>query len=361
MIIEGLFAGQPIDKIRTAAQARLKLGKLPVATQKEYYPDFLKHNDLFRYNARATTLGKFLRHIEVHPKSELVITEQPSPSALIDLLEVPELCGFQFEADGTQNDTFRSICGRIWTDGSFNFDWDHRHVLLHQVFGRKRAFLVRPEKSALLNPVLNMSFLNVEALSEERAATQVWLGAIDETLYPGDTLYIPPLMWHSLEYIDTSMSVSFRFGRTCTGESFQELFHPNMYLQNFAWNIVNKQSLSGVEQTHYERMMSIWSAPKNRGFELYQKMQIAFEEAYKECCPNAVQTFPWYVDERLLTEQAMLGIRAGMLYQTPLREGDYIRTWPNGAAGWAGADGRVVAAGGKRGARCGARRTRMRS
>jgi ribosomal protein L16 Arg81 hydroxylase len=53
-------------------------------------------------------------------------------------------------------------------------------------------------------------------------------------LEPGDTLYFPMMAWHHLEYIDTGMSVNFRFGRNAYNTQLYKFMHADKYVQNVA-------------------------------------------------------------------------------------------------------------------------------
>lgn len=319
VIIEGLFRRQELGRIRTAAQARRSFEHLKVSIRPEYSADFLKHRNVFRHDAKLTTFATFLNLLDRKPDSRMVVTEYPTPMRLTHLFEVPNLCQYRYGADGTERIASELFIAGAGNVAHLHFDWDHKHVLLHQVFGRKRVCLVRPEKSALLNPVLNFSQLNLERLLEtDRRRILKSLCGYETVLRPGETLYIPPLMWHCFQYLDTAMSISFRFGRTVYGRLFQERFHPNMHLQNFAWYTIERDRLSGVALEHFRRILREYITAPRAGFRLYKRMQRIFETVYLEFCTSSVQETCWLPASALTEEQVRLGIRAGLLYPRKL-------------------------------------------
>ncbi len=58
-------------------------------------------------------------------------------------------------------------------------------------------------------------------------------------LEPGETIFIPMLMWHHLEYMDDAMSFNYRFGRTRYGRFLSvDNFHRDPYIQNVSAKLV---------------------------------------------------------------------------------------------------------------------------
>jgi lysine-specific demethylase 8 len=116
-----------------------------------------------------------------------------------------------------------------------HFDGDHRHVLLYQVFGRKRAFVVPATSSMKMLTVLNQCWHNFSTMSEqEKQEFIAYVDGYECTLHPGDTLYFPMMAWHHLDYLDTGMSVNFRFGRSRYSDDIYKYMHADKYVQNVA-------------------------------------------------------------------------------------------------------------------------------
>jgi hypothetical protein len=100
-----------------------------------------------------------------------------------------------------------------------HYDLDGRAVLLTQVFGRKRVWVVSPANGQRLDPMVepigHWSSLFIENLSPEAKLELAHsIGAFDTVLEPGDTIFIPTGWWHYVDYIETGMSFNIRIGRT---------------------------------------------------------------------------------------------------------------------------------------------------
>jgi lysine-specific demethylase 8 len=133
--------------------------------------------------------------------------------------------------------------------GHLHFDGDQRQVFLHQVYGRKRAVLFQPAAAVHLRtldgPYTRPSLAGVylEDMSLEQKLELVErLDGYHTVLEPGETLYIPMLMWHHLEYVDDAMSFSVRFGRTRFGRFLSlDNFHRDPLIQNVASKLVGPE------------------------------------------------------------------------------------------------------------------------
>jgi hypothetical protein len=315
VIFTNLFVGQPIASLNTQGRIKRAFGNTGIHVVCEYYKDFVRSGSLFSAERAPSTIEGYLDRLEEEPRTPLLITEQTIPSAILGSLTVPELCRYRFGSDGT-----KELLGEMFLAGKGNvahlhFDWDHRHVLLYQVFGRKRICLIHPKQSAILNPVLNMSLANLEGMNhKDRRAFIRYLGGYEETLRPGEAIYIPPLMWHYLEYIDTAMSIGLRFGRTKFGRICQERFHPNMFLQNFAWKAFGAESLSPSADRAFSRILSRYTNSAARGYSLYLEMEDIFQEVYREFCTDAVPSTFWHSLAELTTRQVKTAIKKKLLY-----------------------------------------------
>jgi lysine-specific demethylase 8 len=130
--------------------------------------------------------------------------------------------------------------------GHLHFDGDQRQVFLHQVYGRKRVVLFQPASAVHLKTLdgpftrPSLSGLYLENMSlDEKLALVDRADGYHTVLAPGETIYIPMLMWHHLEYVDDAMSFSVRFGRTRFGRFLSlDHFHRDPFIQNVAARMV---------------------------------------------------------------------------------------------------------------------------
>ena len=89
--------------------------------------------------------------------------------------------------------------------------YDGYHNIYVQIFGKKRFVLAMPNASHTLQPFpfLHPSHAqcqNLLALVENNATNKV--GVYEANLNPGDVLYIPPLWYHEVYTLETSISVN---------------------------------------------------------------------------------------------------------------------------------------------------------
>ena len=87
--------------------------------------------------------------------------------------------------------------------------------LFVQVSGRKRWILYPAKQQALVEPVCDRRPYFHSSFHPERSAPGFDLApfatAYEVTLEPGDVLYNPPLVWHTVENLTPTISVGYRF------------------------------------------------------------------------------------------------------------------------------------------------------
>lgn len=285
-----------------------------VTLTEEYYKTYRRTHDLFHTEQRHGTIGEYVHLLRHGENTSLVVTEQGSPEILTALISVPGLCQYRQHLDGMQSVVSEFFVAGAGQSAHLHFDWDHRHVFLYQVFGQKRVSLISPTMGHLLRPLVNMSQLDLEDMAEPKRLELLRnLNAYDAVLNPGETIYIPALMWHHLDYLDTAMSLGLRFGRTKYGRLFHELFHPNRQLQLFAWSALDQEVLTGKARETYSRILLEYSTSSESGVALYERMQRVFEDACQE--HNLESADGHQPDERAsLDEQIRKGIVHGLFY-----------------------------------------------
>jgi lysine-specific demethylase 8 len=221
VILTGVFDDAPLRAIDTAPRAIERIGELPIEVQPNYMA-FLRGEPRVR---RTMPLGEYLRWVADN-ETDVLCVEYPTPSTLAAMLPRPAYCDLRDPGD-VVSATF------IANRGNYNhlhYDDDQRDVLLYQVFGRKRVVVIDPRSDRLDAFVVpdrakahaaatipardaNGRVYLEDLDPDERDAFLQYAGAWDTVLVPGETLLMPALAWHYVEYLDTGMSVSYRLGR----------------------------------------------------------------------------------------------------------------------------------------------------
>ncbi|MEO3787185.1 cupin-like domain-containing protein [Actinocorallia sp. B10E7] len=239
VVIRGIYADQPLAEAATLDGARRLLGSMPVLIQDEY----TRQIDYLRESGPAVgeqppepvlgTLAEYLDGFGDLRKSRKVVTEWDVPAVLLSLFTLPEFCRPKTPA--------HSLFVHMFLAGPANwahvhFDMDQRHVLLAQVFGSKKVTLFSPSSSPWLHPFGNFGSVCLQAMDEdERSAFVEAAGGATTVIHPTDAIYIPPLLWHYLDYLDLGASFNIRFGRNPYSRFLSvENFLADQYLQAVA-------------------------------------------------------------------------------------------------------------------------------
>ena len=87
-------------------------------------------------------------------------------------------------------------------------------------------------------------------------------GGYQTVLEPGETIYIPMLMWHHLEYMDNAMSFNYRFGRTRYGRFLSvDNFHRDPYIQNVAAKMVGPEDVLSTFEPVVDEIAEAYVGP----------------------------------------------------------------------------------------------------
>jgi hypothetical protein len=227
-IITDLYAGEPISELRTAEDARSAFGRVPVTVKDQYTTAHplrsgqQEHDPTF--GGTLMPLGAYLEQASAGTIPDRFVADEPTPIAVLSRFRTPE---FALAADPLGDMVSHTFVAQKGNYAHLHFDLDQRSVLLTQVFGRKRIVLFRPAAARRLLPLYSFSGISIEHMSPaERACFFEHTGAMEMMLQPGETAFIPALYWHYVDYVDTGMSFSVRFGR-------------NRYTRFFATNLTN--------------------------------------------------------------------------------------------------------------------------
>jgi lysine-specific demethylase 8 len=207
VILTDLFDGQPIRALDTADALRAHVPDLPIAVQ----PNYMSTAAGVDAATERTTLARFLDFIDATPGTPNLCIEYPTPPELAALIEPTEHCRV-IDAHDLISLIFFAAPGNYV---HLHVDGDQRHTLMYQAFGRKRYTIIDTRDMAKILPQEDRnSAIFLEHLSDaDKLALLRYANAWDCVLEPGETLLIPMLAWHYVEYLDVSMSISYRLGR----------------------------------------------------------------------------------------------------------------------------------------------------
>jgi lysine-specific demethylase 8 len=281
VIVTNLFAGQPIAGIRSLADAREVLGTTTLEIREEYHRDPKAPFSLM-------TLSDYLDLVARDPKTSLMCIEYDTPARVLSLFDLPDVCKTSRE----DNDLFTNLfVGKKENVAHLHFDGDQRHVLLHEVLGHKRVTLIRPTQAKKLLPCRNFATFALERLSDaDKLAFVTYCDGWDAVVAPGETIFIPALMWHHVEYLDeVSLGYNLRFGRHKYSRFLSvENFHLDMYVQNVGWLMVDER----VAEAEYAQVFAdLEAALGEPGDTLtkYRLMRDLFRRIYAEHCKDAIK------------------------------------------------------------------------
>jgi hypothetical protein len=302
VVITNLFEQQEISSISTIDDATRAWGTMNLHVQEEYtsaegtaqppqavYMPFSKYVDFTRSN-RST---------------RLCCTEYDTPARVLASFRLPPTCRVTTPSDDEifglpkkygdfdlATNLFIANQGNV---AHLHFDGDQREVLLHQVYGRKRVVLFDPAAAIHLRtldgpfsrPSLAGQYLENMSLEEKLSLVDLAHG-YDTVLEPGETIYIPMLMWHHLEYLDDAMSFSVRFGRTRFGRFLSlDNFHRDPFIQNVASKMVGPEDALGAFEPVIDDIKAAYRQPAPDLRQKVRDMRALFRRLCAQLAPDA--------------------------------------------------------------------------
>jgi lysine-specific demethylase 8 len=302
IVITNLFEQQPISNINTIDEATRAWGTMNIYLQEEYtsaegtaqpaqpiFMSFSEYVDFTRSN-RST---------------RLCCTEYETPARILASFKLPPACTVTTLPDDEvfclpkkygdfdlATNVFIANRGNV---AHLHFDGDQREVLLHQVYGRKRVVLFQPAAAIHLRTLdgpftrPSLSGLYLENMSLEEKLEHVDLAdGYHTVLEPGETIYIPMLMWHHVEYLDDAMSFSVRFGRTRFGRFLSlDNFHRDPYIQNVASKIAGPADVLETFDPIIEDIKTMYMKPAPDIRQKTRQVRTLFRELCAQLCPDA--------------------------------------------------------------------------
>lgn len=279
VLVEGLFDDQPIRKLTTSRAARRAIGDMPFVVQWSYTASLYYAKASEAGQPEQATLADYLDYVALNPRTPRMCIEQPVAPALAALIKPPTVC----------RNTERTLMfiGNAGNFAHLHFDGDQRQVLMYQVFGKKRVILIPPIAAKKLLPHQNFSSICVQHMSaRERRSFLRYVGGYECLVRPGQAILMPALFWHYVDYVETSLSVHFRFGQTPHGRFFDDLVHRSMYTQNVAACFQDARFAAGPGRKVMRRLRRVVTAPYRNDRERYRHIEALCKELYQALCPD---------------------------------------------------------------------------
>ncbi|AUT00064.1 hypothetical protein CLI64_06545 [Nostoc sp. CENA543] len=248
VIITNLFETSSLCQMDTLEKVRTGLSDIPVQVCPNYIANLLSAKSAD--DARMMNLGAYLDFLQAQPTSLDICVEYPTPQNLLELLPLNLYQDLSNESD---------LYSNMFVAGSKNYahlhyDADQRNVLLFQVFGTKRFILIHPRETHKLDAInqpnlCRTSGLFLENMSETEKIDFIrYTNAIDVVLYPGETIFMPMMIWHYIEYLEPAMSIAYRLGRNSYNRRLAQMFPaPSVDVQTLSLLLMDET----VAQSHH--------------------------------------------------------------------------------------------------------------
>ena len=301
VVITDLFEGQEISRIGTVEDALREWGDVKLVVQQEYTS---AEGNATAPEPTVMSLSEYIEHSRSNPETRLCCTEYDTPAQVLASFELPEICRVTHDGEeilglpkkyGDHDLVTAIFLANAGNVGHLHFDGDQRDVLLHQVYGRKRVVLFPPAAAKDLRTLdgpysrPSLAGLYLEDMSlEEKLEWVERAGGYHTVLEPGETVYIPMLMWHHLEYVDDAMSFNYRFGRTRFGRFLSvDNFHRDPYIQNVSAKMVGPDDVLRGFEPVVDEIADAYVQPVTDVRHKVRDMRALFRRLCAEISPEA--------------------------------------------------------------------------
>jgi hypothetical protein len=299
VIITNLFGDQAISSIKTFADARQAFGDVMLNVRTEYSTAMARPQESVN---QTMSFGDYWDFVAANPTTPIMCTEYEIPARMMAQYDLPAFCLGRDTRDneilsmprkyGDHDLLMNVFIGNRGNKAHLHYDGDHRHVLLYQVFGRKKVVLFQPEEGGALNPLdskAGFAGSSLESMSESELAELVdAANGYSDTLYPGEAIYMPMLIWHYLEYTDDAMSFNVRFGRNRYGRFLcVDNFHRDYYIQNAGAHLADLTRCESDYKTQLQAVVDEYQRPVEQLVDKVTSMRALFRGLCQELCPEA--------------------------------------------------------------------------
>ena len=274
LIFTSLFDNQPVRNVTS-------VGDLPPswAAQRIFPTEPEEQINIQGMPLAATTVAEFLR--ERRPGIAQYNIDPPD-----SFMRKPDALAQWGSSAG-----FKAYMANAGTFTHLHFDANCQHNLHYQVLGSKRFILFGSDRSKHLAPKAQSSRLFLERLPErERLEMAGLLGGYACVLAPGESLFVPAFTWHYVDYLDSGLSLSTRFGISTRLLSLLRRFnrvHPTVEFVHVAMGLLKEDCTAEYEQA-YEEVCAAWDHAQGTVEERFWRVQETLEAICRRLCPERV-------------------------------------------------------------------------
>lgn len=294
VVLTDAAAGAPVSAWRTLDACRAQWGALPITIRGEYTSSLLTALETGRPPAGPLTLSfdAYWARVARDPGDNAMCIEEQAPPILREAFPVPAVCRLQ---NGQPDPAMKSnvFVGNAGNVASLHFDGDCRHVLLYQVFGRKRVVIIGPAHWRAAAPLCNFARLRLQAMAPEaqRRALDA-LDAWETILEPGEAIVMPALVNHYVEYLDHGMSLNYRFGRHGFHRFVSEALHFDAQVQRLASATLDVAACRQHREA-LDALIAVFDEPALSAWQKYLQMSALIRLMCDELgAPDSRRTLP---------------------------------------------------------------------
>lgn len=304
VILTNVFRNQPIGDIGNLEVVRAIIGKEKIKIKQNYIKNIsqeIRALNRGRWGKtppeKMVSVNEYLDLLDREPRTAWQATEVPSPQLILDQLDLGELGLSGCRAGYCDRSSMPPdhACSLMFfaSEGNasdLHSDWDGRNVFLYQTVGRKRVTLFKPRVASLLHPIQIYGTVRLHGWDESSRSRFIdYAEGWDDILSPGEAVFMPAFYWHHLEYLDTGLSFSFRFGGIADAQHVTILkeAHADMHLQRVMAATLEPETQAAASLalgSVFEVLKRDHSSPRAK--------YVALSEAYRSACRQVAPEDP---------------------------------------------------------------------
>jgi lysine-specific demethylase 8 len=296
VIITNLFEGDSIRQVTTLEEATEAFGGALLPLRREYTSAPMGETP-----TRVMSFGDYWKMVRAEPSTSWMCTEAEVPARVLSLFTLPEVCKAPPHPPeeilslprrcGDHDLLLNVFVGNRGNVAHLHYDGDQREVFLHQVFGTKEVVLFPPNKGVGLEPLTSLVWSGVSLQSMTSAQRMEFIeanGGYCGTLYPGQTVYMPMLIWHFLEYTQDAMSFNIRFGRNRYSRFLSvDHFHRDYYIQNMGIHFRDQTLGNGRYTDAFDEIVAEYVRPAESRRAKISRIRELYRRLCRSHCPEA--------------------------------------------------------------------------